>query len=494
VVVLVDFFLSNFDLIMFKSSATNLKLIHQKTLSSKFLSGQQFQAKLSNDEIDKIHKENLNPVLKTLYRKPLIIKNGLMQYVYDNENKRYLDMFAGIVTTSVGHCHPVLVDKFKSQAEKLWHVSSLYNAEETHEYVRKLATKFPPRLNSFFLCNSGSEANELAVLISRLYTKANDIIAVKNAYHGCSPVTLGLNGIGEWKHKVTTSLGIHHVTNPDVYRGRYGDISCRESMFDDHQECNCKSPLNCGLYVEDFEEDLTSLIAKDNFAAFIIESIQGVGGTVQYPRDYLKKVASIIKKHGGLLISDEVQTGFGRTGKNFWGFQNHQVEPDIVTMAKGIGNGFPLAAVCTTKEIAAALDRAKFFNTYGGNPLASVVGKTVLEIIDEERLQENCLKTGKLLLAGLNKLKDKYEVIGDVRGLGLMVGVEMVANRETKEPLAASKMNQLLEECKDLGLLIGKGGPQGSVLRIKPPMIINKDDVEFTIDCLDKVLKNIKPN
>lgn len=197
------------------------------------------------------------------------------------------------------------------------------------------------------------------------------MICLKNSYHGCLPTTLALNGIGEWKHKVTTSPNaIYHVTNPDVYRGRYGNISCRESMFeDDHGgECDCKSKdhLNCDLYVEDFENDLTSLIAKGNFAAFIIESIQGVGGTVQYPRNYLKKVAKIIKQHKGVLISDEVQTGFGRTGKHFWGFQNHQVEPDIVTMAKGIGNGFPLAAVCTTSEIASALDQAKFFNTYGG--------------------------------------------------------------------------------------------------------------------------------
>ena len=375
----------------------------------------------------------------------------------------------------------------------------MYNAEETHEYAQLLASKFPSRLSNIFLCNSGSEANELAILLAKLYTKANDVISLKNSYHGCLPTTLNLNGIGEWKHKVTTSLGVHHVTNPDCFRGRYGNINCRESMNDSAgDECNCKltsNQLHCDLYVEDFEFDLNNLIAKDNFAAFIVESIQGVGGSVQYPRSYLKKVARIVKEHNGLLILDEVQTGFGRTGKNYWGFQNHQIEPDIVTMAKGIGNGFPLAAVCTTSEIASALDRAKFFNTYGGNPLASVVGKKVIEIIDSENLQANCLKMGKLLLDGLNRLKDKYEIIGDVRGLGLMTGVELVSNRETKAHLAAVKVNQLLEECKNLGLLIGKGGAKnGSVLRIKPPMCISKDDVEFTLDCLDKVLPNIKPN
>lgn len=422
-----------------------------------------------------------------------------MQYVYDNENKKYLDMFAGIVTVSVGHCHPKVVDSLKTQTEKLWHVSSLYNTEETHEYVQKLVSKFPPRLNNIFLCNSGSEANELALLLARLYTDSNDVISLKNSYHGCLHNTLGLNGIGEWKHKLTIG-GIHHVTNPDCYRGRYGSVNCRESMSDDikkDEECSCcnQNSLNCNLYVEDFENDLKSLIGKDNFAAFIVESIQGVGGTVQYPRNYLKKVAKIIKENNGLLISDEVQTGFGRTGKNFWGFQNHQIEPDIVTMAKGIGNGFPLAAVCTTSQIASALDRAKYFNTYGGNCLASCVGKKVLEIIEDEKLQENCLKMGNLLLNGLNKLKDKYEIIGDVRGLGLMIGVEMVSNRDTKAHLSADRMNQIIEDCKNRGLLIGKGGPyNGSVMRIKPPMCINKDDVEFCLDCLDKVLSNIKPN
>lgn len=254
------------------------------------------------------------------------------------------------MTTSVGHCHPELVENLKRQTEKLWHLSSLYNAEETHEYVQLLASKFPARLNNIFLCNSGrlkliiiinffsfnliflgSEANELAIMMARLYTNANDIIALKNAYHGCLPTSLGLNGIGEWKHKVTTSLGIYHVTNPDCYRGRYGNINCRESMNENHQECDCKSSdqLGCDLYVEDFKDDLTSLIAKGNFAAFIAESIQGVGGSVQYPKNYLKKVASIVKQHNGLMISDEVQTGFGRTGKNFWGFENHGIQPDI---------------------------------------------------------------------------------------------------------------------------------------------------------------------
>ena len=425
-----------------------------------------------------------------------------MQYVYDNEGKRYLDMFAGIVTTSVGHCHPKLVENCRQQIGKLWHVSSLYNAEETHEYAAKLAAKFPAKLNNIFLCNSGSEANELAIYLARLYTGANDVICLKNAYHGCLPTTICLNGIGEWKHKVTSSPGIYHVTNPDCYRGRYGSVNCRENMSDDPTNCgdqqcpHCQSGgLSCDLYVEDLRSDLTSLIAKGNLAAFIAESIQGVGGTVQFPRNYLKQVAAIVKEAGGVVISDEVQTGFGRTGKNFWGFQNHQIEPDIVTMAKGIGNGFPLAAVCTTNAIASALDRAKFFNTYGGNPLASVVGRTVLEIIDEERLQENCLKTGKLLLDGLNRLKEKYEVIGDVRGLGLMIGVELVADRRTKAHLAADRVNQLVEGCKELGVLIGKGGPvNGSVLRIKPPMIINEDDVALTLDALDKVLPSIKPN
>ncbi|XP_049860541.1 alanine--glyoxylate aminotransferase 2, mitochondrial-like isoform X2 [Schistocerca gregaria] len=437
-----------------------------------------------------VQQKNVVPCLAPVYKEPLLLHQGYKQWLFDHNGKRYLDLFAGIATVSVGHCHPKVKDALVTQANSLWHTSNLFMHPKLHEYAQKLTAKLPDKLNVVYFVNSGSEANDLAMLLCRSYTKNYDIIALRNAYHGMSPYTAGLVGISVWKPDVPTGSGVYHTMNPDVFRGVWGGKYCRDSPVQTVRKCNC-SPSCCeasSRYIDQLEEILQTSVHKKRVAGFFAESIQGVGGTVQYPKDYLKKAFKIIKDSGGLCVSDEVQTGFGRTGDHFWGFEGHDVQPDIVTMAKGIGNGFPLAAVVTTTEIAQSLKKFLHFNTFSGNPLACAVGTAVLEVIEEEKLQENCKIVGTYMLTKLAELRDKFDCIGDVRGKGLMIGVEMVKDKNQMKPMAASDFLDIWEEIKKHGIIIGKGGAQGNVFRIKPPMCITKEDVDYTISVLDKVL------
>jgi alanine-glyoxylate transaminase/(R)-3-amino-2-methylpropionate-pyruvate transaminase len=266
---------------------------------------------------------------------------------------------------------------------------------------------------------------------------------------------------------VPHSFGVHHALAPYPYRGPFG--------YDDP---------DAGRKYADDVKNLIDYATPGKVAGFIAESIQGVGGFVEFPEGYLKHTYEHVRAAGGVCIADEVQTGFGRTGVHYWGFQTQGVIPDIVTMAKGIGNGCPLAAVVTTPAIAAVLAQKIHFNTFGGNPVVCAIGKAVLEVIENEKLQENALKMGGLILAGLQKLKTKYKIIGDVRGKGLMLGVEMVKDRVTKEP-AKAECSQVLEYAREMGLLLGKGGLWGQSIRFAPPMCITKADAEFILEVFD---------
>ncbi|XP_015789616.1 alanine--glyoxylate aminotransferase 2, mitochondrial [Tetranychus urticae] len=450
---------------------------------------------LDLDKIRTIQGKHLSPCLNYLYQNPPILVQGKRQYVWDQKGRQYLDMFGGIVTTSVGHCHDRLVTAITEQANKLWHTSSLYLYDEIHKYVSELVTKFPSPLNNVFLCNSGSEANEFAVLLARLYTGSHEMISLRNCYHGCSPNTMALGGIGTWKYPIPLMPGVQHTTCPDPYRGRFGGSKCRDSLVQTNRTCDCSSG-KCQaseMYLQDLDEVLATAVPKGGVAGFIIESITGVGGFVQFPFDYVKKAYSKIKQHGGLFISDEVQTGFGRTGSHYWGFEAHGIVPDIVTMAKGIGNGFPLAAVVTSQEIAQSIKKALFFNTFGGNPLACRVGSEIISIIDDENLQENSKIQGEKLIKGLALLRDKYpNVIGDVRGKGLMIGVELIKNKDTKEPISGKGFAQILEDFKDNGVLVGKGGPLANVIRLTPPMCLSSEDIDVALQVSDHVFANYK--
>jgi alanine-glyoxylate transaminase / (R)-3-amino-2-methylpropionate-pyruvate transaminase len=415
-----------------------------------------------------LRKQFMNPGIFLYYKNPIMLVEGAMQYVWDETGKRYLDGLGGIVTVSVGHCHPYVVAAANAQNERLQHSTTIYLQPNVVLYAEKLASKMPGDLKVCYFVNSGSEANDLALLLARAYTQNYDVIALRNAYHGGNASGMGMTAQSTWKYNVPHSFGIHHALAPYQYRGVFG--------YDD---------ADAGKKYADDVKQVIDFATPGKVAGFIAESIQGVGGFVEFPSGYLKHTYEYIRAAGGLCIADEVQTGFGRTGTHFWGFETQGVIPDIVTLAKGIGNGAPLAAVVTTAKIAQALVGKVHFNTFGGNPVVSAIGKAVLEVIEKENLQANALKLGSYILNGLNKLKEKHQVIGDVRGKGLMLGIEMVKDRGTKFP-ASAECQQVLENARELGLLIGKGGLWGQTIRFAPPMCLTQADADFLLQVLDE--------
>jgi alanine-glyoxylate transaminase / (R)-3-amino-2-methylpropionate-pyruvate transaminase len=424
----------------------------------------------TRSEVLATRRQYANPAIFTIYKDPLMLVEGHRQWLFDESGKRYLDFFAGIVTVSVGHAHPKVTKRVQDQAAALAHTTTIYLHPFMGEFAKRLAAKMPPGLDVTYFVNSGSEANDLAIMLARLYTGYNDVIALRNGYHGGSPWSMALTSHHTWKFPVQINTGVHHAICPDPYRSPFTGTPQQIA----HQSA------------EDVRE-LIKFSTPGRIAAFLAESLQGVGGVTHGAPNYLREVYAIVREAGGLCIADEVQSGFGRTGTHFWGFQNWGVEPDIITMAKGIGNGLPLAAVTTRREIAETLAQRVHFNTYGGNPVSMAAGLAVLEVIDEERLQENARVTGGRLKAGLQELATRHPLIGDVRGMGLMLGVELVRDRATKEP-AREETLAVMEHARELGLLIGKGGLYGNVLRIKPPMCITAEDVDFAIDVLDVAL------
>ncbi|KAM0001559.1 putative alanine--glyoxylate transaminase [Helianthus debilis subsp. tardiflorus] len=414
------------------------------------------------EEIVRKRKEFLSPSMFYLYKKPLNIVHGKMQYLFDENGRRYLDGFGGIATVSCGHGHPDVVQAILNQTNNIQHSTILYLNHAIADFAEALASKMPGDLKVVFFTNSGTEANELAMMIARLYTGCQDVISLRNAYHGNAAGTMGATAMCNWKFNVVQS-GVHHTQNPDPYRGAFGSDGEK--------------------YAKDVE-DLIRFGTSGHVAGFIFEAIQGVGGIVELAPNYLTSVYSTIKKAGGLVIADEVQCGVARTGSNFWGFQNHGIVPDIVTMAKGIGNGIPLGAVVTTPEIATVLTRRNYFNTFGGNPVSTAAGHAVLKVIEKEKLQENAHVVGSYLKERLCSLKDKHEIIGDVRGRGLILGVELVTDRKSKTP-ASAEILEVMDNMKDLGVLIGKGGFYGNVFRVTPPLCFNKQDADFLVDVMD---------
>ena len=427
----------------------------------------------SSSEVLRLRREFLNPGIFLYYKRPLMIVEGKGQYVFDEEGRRYLDALGGIVTISVGHCHPHVIEAARRQNELLQHSTTIYLHPNIAQYAQKLAAKMPGELKVCYFVNSGSEANDLALLMARAYTGNYDVIALRNSYHGGNASGMGLTAHRTWKFNVPHSFGVHHAITPDPYRGPW--------RRDDPD-----AGANYATDVRNLIDHATS----GQVAGFIAESIQGVGGCVVFPDNYLKNAYEHVRAAGGVCIADEVQTGFGRTGTHYWGFETQGVIPDIVTMAKGIANGAPLAAVVTTPLIAATLAKRTHFNTFGGNPVVCAQGSAVLEVIDREKLQTNAQRIGNQILAGLEKLKSKYDLIGDVRGKGLLLGIELVKDRATKEP-ATSECAQVLEICREMGLLLGKGGLYGQTVRFSPPMCLDKEDADFLLDVLDRAFSGL---
>ncbi len=426
----------------------------------------------TREEVLAMRREYLSPGLVTLYRDPLLVVEGHMQYVWDDAGKRYLDGFAGIVSVSVGHCHPHVVAKVQEQVATLQHTTTIYLHPAAPLFAKALAEHMPEGsgLTVSYFTNSGSEANELAVLMAREHTGNAEVISLRNGYHGGTQATMALTAHGTWKFPSSPVVNVKHATPGYCYRCPFGLT---------YPSCDVK----CARDVADLIRHETS----GQVAAFIAEPIQGVGGVVTPPPEYFPIVYDAVRQAGGLCIADEVQTGFGRTGEHFWGFENWGVTPDLVTMAKGIGNGAPLGACTTRPEIARAMKNRLHVNTFGGNPVSMAHGRATLEVIDAEDIQGNARRVGGHLKARLLELKERHALIGDVRGMGLMLGAELVRDHVTKEP-ASNETADVLEACKDRGLLVGKGGLFGNVLRIKPPMCLTKDDADFLADCLDEVL------
>jgi len=447
----------------------------------------------SYDEAMSIRKTHLPPDFMTFYKEPVYIHQGHMQYLWDNTGKRYVDLFGGIVTVSVGHCHPKVVAAAEKQINKLWHTTNIYLHPTIHEYVQKLTATLPDHLKVVFFTNSGSEANDLAILMARMYTGVYDCISLRNGYHGASPYLMGVSAMSTWRYNNPTGFGFHNAMNPDPYRGLWGGKNCRDSPSQTDRSCNC-GPGECmarDLYVDQVEDILRHSMPKGRVGCFISEIIQGGGGGVQLTSGYHKKVYEKIHERGGVCIADEVQTSFGRLGSHYWGFMSQGLRPDIVTTAKGIGNGFPLAAVITTPEIAQTMSKAYHFNTFGGNPIACAVGSAVLDTIEEDGTQANCADVGTYFIKELEKLKSEFEVVGDVRGKGLMIGVELVTDKESRTPLGAEEMANLMEDTKNMGVLFGKGGMYGNALRIKPPMCLTRPDVDYSMAVLRLALQRL---
>ncbi|XP_010921087.1 alanine--glyoxylate aminotransferase 2 homolog 3, mitochondrial [Elaeis guineensis] len=419
-------------------------------------------------DILKKRAEFLSPSMFYFYRKPLNIVDGKMQYLFDEHGRRYLDAFAGIATVCCGHCHPEVNEAIIEQTKRLQHSTIVYLNHTIADFAEALASRLPGDLKVVFFTNSGTEANELAMMIARLYTGCHDIISLRNAYHGNAAGTMGATAQFNWKFNVIQS-GVHHALNPDPYRGVFGSDGEK--------------------YARDVQE-IIDFGTSGQVAGFISEAIQGVGGIVELAPGYLPAVYKSIKKAGGLFIADEVQSGFARTGSHFWGFEGHDVVPDIVTMAKGIGNGIPLGAVVTTPEIAQVLTRRNYFNTFGGNPVCTAAGLAVLRVLEKEKLQDNAFVVGSYLKDRLKALQEKHEIIGDVRGRGLMLGVELVTDRRQKTP-AKAEILHVMDSMKEMGVLVGKGGFYGNVFRITPPLCFTKEDSDFFVDVLDISLSKL---
>ncbi len=427
----------------------------------------------SRTEVLDLRNRFVHPSVFTLYEDPLMIVDGHMQWLFDEKGSRYLDMLAGIVTVSCGHCHPKITRRIVEQQIRLQHATTIYLNPNLPLLAKRVASKLPEGLDVTYFVNSGSEANELAINMARAYTGHTDVIALRNGYHGTSSTSAGLTALHTWRRDIPLGARIHHAICPDPYR----------NPFDGTPE---EIAQKCANDVSELINSSTS----GQVAAFICEPIQGVGGVTMGAANYLREAYAIVREHEGLCISDEVQTGFGRTGDHYWGFERYGVVPDMVVMAKGIGNGVPIAAVTTTKEIAEAFTDRLHFNTYAGNPVSMAAGLAVLDIIDEDGLQENAREVGFRLKSSLEGLMHRHKIVGDVRGAGLMLGIELVRDRESKEP-ASSETGAVLQAARDMGVLFGKGGLYGNVLRIKPPMCITENDADFAVGVLDAALTEI---
>jgi alanine-glyoxylate transaminase / (R)-3-amino-2-methylpropionate-pyruvate transaminase len=422
-------------------------------------------------EIRAKHKEFLFPSVANYYEEPVALASGKGSRLKDHDGRSYLDFFGGILTVSLGQAHDKVNKALHAQIDRLGHVSTLYPTLPIVELAEKLVSLAPGKIKKAFFTASGTEADETAVALAQVYTGRQEIIALRHGYSGRSLLAMSLTAHSSYRVVPTQIAAVKHAVAPYCYR-------CPFKL--EYPSCD----LACAKDIEELIRTTTT----GQIAGFLAEPIQGVGGFITAPDGYFKVAVDIIKKYGGVFISDEVQTGFGRTGQKMWGIEHHEgVEPDIMTMAKGIANGLPIGGVLATAPIADSWKGGNI-STYGGNPISAAAANATIDTIVDEKLPENAFVMGKLLREGLEALKKKFpKVIGDVRGKGLMQGMELVkdetAGDRTPEPQAALR---LFEETKKRGLLIGKGGLYGNVIRIAPALNIGKADIQEGLRIFDE--------
>ncbi|XP_072807298.1 alanine--glyoxylate aminotransferase 2, mitochondrial isoform X3 [Vicugna pacos] len=398
----------------FWTSVTKLGLHTKPSMPPCDFTPERYQS-LAYSRVLEIHKQHLSPVPTAYFPTPLLLSQGHMEWLFDYEGNRYLDFFSGIVTVSVGHCHPKVNAAAQKQIGRLWHTSTVFFHPPIHEYAEKLSALLPEPLKVIFLVNSGSEANDLAMLMARAHSNNTDIISFRGAYHGCSPYTLGLTNVGLFKMELPSGMGCQSTMCPDVFRGPWGGSHCRDSPVQTTRKCSC-APGCCQAkdqYIEQFKDTLSTSVAK-SIAGFFAEPIQGVNGVVQYPKGFLTEAFELVRERGGVCIADEV--------------------------------------------------------------------------IKEENLQENSQEVGTYMLLKFAKLRDEFEIVGDVRGKGLMVGIEMVKDKASRQPLPCEEVNQIHQDCKYMGLLIGRGGIFSQTFRIAPSMCITKPEVDFAVEVFRSAL------
>jgi 4-aminobutyrate aminotransferase len=415
------------------------------------------------------HKQVLPSWLALYYQQPIALVGGEGRRVRDAEGTEYLDFFGGILTTMTGYNVPEVVAAIQRQSERILHSSTLYLIEQQIELAEKLAELSGIPDAKVFFTNSGTEANDAAMLLATTYRRSNEVLAIRNSYHGRSFAAVSLTGNRSWSPSSLGPLNVTYVHGGYRYRSPFGHL------LDEDYIAACVDDLR----------DLLNVATAGDVACMIAEPIQGVGGFVTPPDGFFGAMKEELDKHGILFVSDEVQTGWGRTGENFWGYQAHGMVPDLITFAKGLGNGLALGGVIGRAEIMDCLT-ANSISTFGGNPLSTAGALANLEYLLEHDLQTNSLKVGQHLRSRIDHLADQYEIIGDVRGKGLMIGVELVQpGGKDPYPEAAGR---IMEETRAGGLLVGKGGMFGNVLRIAPPLTLTEEEADEGFEILSEAV------
>jgi 4-aminobutyrate aminotransferase-like enzyme len=419
------------------------------------------------------HKEFLFPCVANYYAEPVVVTEAHGSCVKDAEGREYLDFFGGILTLGIGHSHPDFVARIQEQVARLTHTATVYPTREIVQVAERLARITPGKLKKSFFTTSGTEADETAIILAKIYTGQQEIIALRHSYAGRSMNAIAITGQSPWRVLPTQVAGIKHALSPYCYRCPLG----------------LEYP-SCGVKCAQDIEELIRTETTGRPAAIIAEPIQGAGGFITPPKEYFEIAVGIVRKYGGVFICDEVQTGWGRTGDKWCGIEHWNVEPDIMTFAKSIANGFPVGATIATEEVANAFTGLSL-STFGGNPISMTAVDATLDVMERENTPKRSAERGRQLRTALDGFKNEFPFIGDVRGMGLMQALELVEDRKTKEP-SPQKTLALMEAAKRRGLLIGKGGLYGNVIRIAPSMLITKQEIDDGCRRLEQALAEVK--